>query len=56
MCLVDTTSNKDVHINDRLVSQGLAVFEPDSVDDEGGYDGYQLEPPASDVRVLIATI
>ena len=52
MCLCDTTSRKDVHINDRLVSLGLAVFEPDTVDDEASFDGYQLEPTASDVRVL----
>ena len=49
MCLCDTTTSKDIHINDTLVSQGLAVFVPDTVDDEANYDNYQLEPPPSEV-------
>ena len=49
VCLCDTTTSKDIHINDTLVSQGLAVFVPDTVDDEANYDNYQLEPPPSEV-------
>ena len=44
VCLCDTNKKEvDIHINDCLRNQGLAIFDPDSVEDEKDYDGYQLE-------------
>ena len=44
VCLCDTNTARDIHINDTLVSQGLALFSPDTNGDEACYDAFQLEP------------
>lgn len=44
VCLCDTNTDRDVHINDTLVSQGLAIFSPDSLEDQLSFDNYTLEP------------
>lgn len=44
VCLCDTNTDRDVHINDTLVSQGLAIFSPDSLEDQVNFDNYTLEP------------
>ena len=44
VCLCDTNKKEvDIHINDCLRNQGLAIFDPDTEDDQKDYDGYQLE-------------
>lgn len=50
VCLCDTTTERDIHINDSLVSQGLALFIPDSEVDRKGYDTYKLEGEPVGVR------
>ncbi len=50
VCLCDTTTDRDIHINDSLVSQGLALFMPDSQEDREGFDSYQLEGAPVEVR------
>jgi hypothetical protein len=42
--LCDTTTEEDIHINDTLVSQGLAIFIKDTEEEERKYDGYQPDP------------
>ena len=44
VCLCDTNTERDIHINDTLVSQGLAIFSPDSLEDQISFDNYSLEP------------
>ena len=47
VCLCDTNTDKDIHVNDTLVNQGLALFSPDSQEDQArGFDEYNLEPVA----------
>ncbi|CAI8039064.1 hypothetical protein GBAR_LOCUS21727, partial [Geodia barretti] len=41
--LCDTTTEEDIHINDTLVSQGLAIFVKDTEEEEKKYDGYKPE-------------
>lgn len=41
--LVDTSTSRDVHINDALVNQGLALCELDTPSDEMGKEVYCLE-------------
>lgn len=43
--LCDTNTDKDVHISDRLVDQGLAIIAMDTQEDEAAFDGIHLEPP-----------
>ena len=43
LCLCDTNTSKDIHINDTLVDQGLAIFTPDTDLDCQDHDGFQLE-------------
>ena len=50
LCLCDTTTNRDIHINDTLVSQGLALFVPDTEEDKQEFDNYQLEGKPQGVR------
>ena len=52
VCLCDTTTERDIHINDTLVSQGLALFTPDTEEDKESYDGFQLESAPQGVREL----
>ena len=47
--LCDTNTDKDIHISDRLVDQGLAIVAMDTVEDEARFDGIHLEPPPSTV-------
>ena len=49
--LCDTNTDKDVHINDRLVDQGLAIFAMDTEEDEASFDAIQLEPPPAVVWI-----
>ena len=50
--LCDTTTEEDIHINDTLVSQGLAIFIKDTEEEERKYDGYQPEPLPLGVSTL----
>lgn len=43
--LVDTSTSRDVYINDALVQQGLALFVSDTLEDEMGTETYSLEGP-----------
>ena len=52
LCLCDTNTNKDIHINDILVEQGLALFTPDTDQDTRDVDGYQLEGTPVTVSVV----
>ena len=45
VCLCDTTTDRDIHINDALVAQGLAIFAPDTPEEVDSYDKYDLESP-----------
>ena len=45
VCLCDTNTDRDIHINDCLCSQGLALFNSDTREDQLDFDGYQLESP-----------
>lgn len=47
--LVDTSTSRDVHINDALVDQGLALLMMDTLEDEMGTETYSLEGPLPDV-------
>ena len=52
VCLCDTNKKEvDIHINDCLCNQGLAIFDPDTEDDQRDYDGYQLQSSTLQVRV-----
>ena len=52
VCLCDTNKKEvDFHINDCLRNQGLAIFDPDTEDDQRDYDGYQLESSTLQVKV-----
>jgi hypothetical protein len=44
LCLCDTTTDKDIHINDCLVDQGLALFSPDG-DKDVKVEEYKMESP-----------
>ena len=50
VCLCDTNTSKDIHINDTLVTQGLAIFSPDTEQDHQDIDGYKLEGTPVNVR------
>ena len=51
VCLCDTNKKEvDFHINDCLRNQGMAIFDPDTEEDQRDYDGYQLEPSTLKVR------
>ena len=52
LCLCDTNTTKDIHINDILVEQGLALFTPDTDQDTRDVDGYQLEGTPVTVSVV----
>ena len=47
--LVDTSTKRDVYINDALVNQGLALFEIDTPEDEVGTEDYSLQVPLEGV-------
>ena len=49
ICLVDTSTSRDVYVNDALVQQGLALFERDSLEEEMGTETYSLEGALSGV-------
>ena len=51
MYLVDTSTSRDVFINDALANQGLALFEADTSADMLGEESYNLEIPLHDVSV-----
>ena len=53
MHLTDTTTEHDVHINDRLVGEGLAVFRPDTDEDQATFDLIQLEIPPLEVSLVL---
>lgn len=53
VCLCDTTTDRDIHINDVLVAQGLAVFTPDTIQDEQQCDTIQLDPEPSEVNYTL---
>ncbi len=53
MYLVDTTTSRDVLINDALVSQGLALFLSDTEEDSAGVESYSLEKPQLGVSVCM---
>ena len=50
--LCDTTTEEDIHINDTLVSQGLAIFARDTEEEKAKFDGYQPEPLPQGVSFL----
>ena len=51
VCLCDTNKKEvDFHINDCLRNQGMAIFDPDTEEDQRDYDGYQLAPSMLKVR------
>ena len=53
VCLCDTNKKEvDIHINDCLRNQGMAIFDPDTEEDQRDYDGYQLAPSTLQVRVF----
>ncbi|KAL5484712.1 hypothetical protein EMCRGX_G021252 [Ephydatia muelleri] len=54
--LCDTNTDKDIHISDRLVDQGLAIVAMDTVEDEARFDGINLEPPPSTSSEDVANI
>ena len=55
VCLCDTNKKEvDIHINDCLCNQGMAIFDPDTEEDQRDYDGYQLEPSTLKVRGTIS--
>ena len=54
--LCDTTTEDDIHINDTLVSQGLAIFVKDTVEEQSKYDAYQPEPTPVGVSCLFSII
>lgn len=54
--LCDTNTDKDIHISDRLVDQGLAIVAMDTVEDEAGFDGIHLEPPPSMVWCVVVQV
>ncbi len=56
VCLCDTTTSRDIHINDSLVSQGLALFTPDSMEDKEEFDSYPLEGKPVGVRQITTGI
>ena len=43
--VVDTSTSRDVLINDALVNQGLALFVSDTQADKTGTETYDLEQP-----------
>ena len=44
VCLCDWNKKEvDIHINDCLHYQGLAIFDPDTLDDQRDVDGKELE-------------
>ena len=47
--LVDTSTSRDLYINDVLVNQGLALFVSDTTDDENGVELYGTEAPLEGV-------
>ena len=52
VCLCDTNKKEvDIHINDCLRNQGLAIFDPDTLHDQRDLDGYELESSTLVVRV-----
>ena len=54
VCLCDTTTERDIHVNDCLCTQGLAIFNEDTPKDQQDYDSYQLESPnlvVSDIAI-----
>ena len=53
VCLCDTNKKEvDIHINDCLRNQGLAIFDPDTEDDQRDYDGYELESSTLQVSTV----
>ena len=55
VCLCDTNKKEvDIHVNDCLRNQGLAIFDPDTEEDQRDYDGYQLQSSTLQVRLYIS--
>lgn len=50
LCLCDTTTDKDIHINDYLIEEGLACMSSDA--GKENLDNYQMEPPAVEVMSM----
>lgn len=50
---MDTSTSRDVYINDALVEQGLALTVQDSPQDEMGLETYGLEGPLPGVRIRV---
>ncbi len=51
--LVDTSTKRDIYINDALANQGLALFESDTPQDEMGLEVYELESNWSEVSMCV---
>ena len=55
VCLCDTNKKEvDIHINDCLRNQGLAIFDPDTEEDQRDYDGYQLQSSTLQVSTSLS--
>lgn len=53
ICLVDTSTSRDIYINDALVNQGLALLDEDTELDESGLEPFLLEGELPDVRSIV---
>lgn len=47
LCLCDTTTDKDIHINDYLINEGLACMSSDIGEEH--LDTYEMERPPVEV-------
>ena len=54
--LCDTNTDEDIHINDTLVSQGVAIFVKDTEEEQRKFDGYQPEPTPKGVSWLLPSL
>ena len=54
--LVDTTTKRDILINDVLVGQGLALFVSDTPEDTAGEEMYQLERLLPEVSECVCVL
>ena len=52
--LCDTTTEDDIHINDTLVSQGVAIYVKDTEEEQGKYNSYPPEPTPLGVSSLFS--
>lgn len=51
LCLCDTTTERDIHINDCLVNQGIALFSADVNKHDISIDEYEMESCPSQVQL-----